>query len=528
MGKPLLAVVLGSRADFNVMKRSLESLRVMGVPYVFEMVSAWKAPDRLARFATSAADQGIEVILCASGGSAMVAGLIASHTTLPVIAVPIDATPLRGQDALYSMVQAPPGNPVAVVGINNGENAVLLAAQILALKYPKFRGVLQHARMAAAQKTDATYKELVNEYPDLCRPEKTAPDLPRTSASDRETDPGDDVTPPPAADAQPVLSADRIRPGAVLVRPPAATRIDAGALVSTPEPQEPGNQTEDRTPDYEAERPAPAVRPIPDFPPPPRLSDLTPLALPERPVRTPETPVDAARISPPTPFDKAINLAESYVDTKVFEVNHDRPSEDVLDHAMMVLLEGGIVAFPTDTVYGLAADATNADAVKRLYETKGHEASRKSLSVLIHSQELLETLVREVPAAVESVLEKHWPGGLSVLFYKHANVLPSVSESPSIAVRIPKDPLALRVLELVGRPLVVINAALGTSPAAVDARQVLDRFEGKIDCVLDAGPCRSSETSTVLSVLSEPFEILREGIIPARDIRKILGVRLKE
>ncbi|MBI1290100.1 threonylcarbamoyl-AMP synthase [bacterium] len=524
MGKPLVAVVLGTRADFNVMKRSLESLRVMGVPYVFEMASAWKTPDRLARFATGAIDQGIEVIICASGGSAAIAGVIASHTTLPVIAIPIDATPLRGQDALYSLVQSPPGHPVAVVGINNSENAVLLATQILANKYPRFRQVLHHARTVAAQKIEATWKELANEYPDLCQVEKTAPNLGRGTASDRETDPGDDVTPAP--DQPTALNPDRIRPGATLGRPNPLPRIDAEALVATPEPQEPGNQTEDRTPDFEDNKTN--VRPIPDFPPPPRLSDLTPLAVPERPIRVQDTPLDVERISPPTPFDKAINLAEAYVDTKVFQIKHDDPDEDVLAHAMMVLLEGGIVAFPTDTVYGLAADATNASAVKRLYETKGHEASRKSLSVLIHSQDLLETLVREVPASIESVLEKHWPGGLSVLFYKHPNVLPTVSESPSIAVRIPNDPLALKVLELVGRPLVVINASLGSSPAAVDARHVLDRFEGKINCVLDAGPCKTGSTSTVLSVLSEPFEILRDGAVPASDIRKILGGRLKE
>ncbi|CAN5436454.1 hypothetical protein BH09SUM1_BH09SUM1_17880 [soil metagenome] len=542
MAKALVGVVLGSRADFNIMKRGLESLRVMGVPYVFEMASAHRTPDRLSRFAASAAEQGLEVIICAAGGSALMAASIASQTILPVIAVPVDTTPLRGQDALYSMVQAPPGAPVATVGINNAENAALLATQILAIKYPHYRAVLTHARAAAQHKMESTHKEMIAEYPDLCDSAKTAPAYAQAGVADDDTDPGADgaeeVTPDPK-DSDKNL---RIRPGAILGQP--APTMKPVSLVKTPPPHEPSAVTEDLEITAEVAKAqaaaAAAVKPTLHFPAPPSLSDLTPEPMPQihrpavaPPADTPRTGYETEREfplpDPPTPLPPALAAPpEITVETKVFEIAYDNPDVDILSHAMMVLLEGGIVAFPTDTVYGLAVDATNADAVKKLYEVKGREAQRKALSVLIHEQSLLDTLVKEVPPAIEGVLERYWPGGLTVLFYKHPTILPSVSESPSMAIRIPNDGIALRIMQLVERPLAVINAALGAAPAAINAREVIDRFNGKIDCVLDAGPVRSAETSTVLSVLTEPFEILREGCIPRTDLKKMLGGRLKD
>jgi tRNA threonylcarbamoyl adenosine modification protein (Sua5/YciO/YrdC/YwlC family) len=532
MGKPLVGIVLGSRADFNVMKRGLESLRVMGVPYLFELASAHRSPERLARFAAEAAGRGLEVLLCAGGGSVQIASMLASHTVLPIVAVPIDATPLRGQDALYSLIQSAPGAPVAVVGINNAENAALLVTQMLGLKFPRYREVLQHQRLTAAQRLETTFKELLTEFPDLCTPERTAPENnPATKAiSDNDTDPGEDATPEPEVPpAQPPV-ADRIRPGATLDFQH-QQRVAAGSLIPTPRPQEPDNQTED--PELREELTPP--RPVHfDFPPPPKLHDLAPLAnplptnpLPASPKHEPFSPSAITPRDDEAPLSKALDVVDAYVETKIFQVDHSEPDVDVLTHAMLVLLEGGIVAFPTDTVYGLAADATNPEAVRRLYETKGHEASRKSLSVLIHHQDLLETLVREVPATVETALSTYWPGTLTVLFYKHPNVLPMISESPSIAVRIPHDGVALRVLNMVERPLVVINASIGASPMAVDAREVIERFDGKIDCVLDAGPCSSAKPSTVLSVLNEPFEVLREGSIAVSELARVLGPRLK-
>jgi len=556
MGKPLVGIVIGSRADFNIMRRGMEMLRVMGVPYIFEMASPFRTPNRVIDFAQGAAEAGLEVLICGSGGAATIAGILASHTILPVIAVPLDVTPLRGQDALYSMAQTPPGVPVATVGINNSENAALLAATILAIKYPKFKAVILNQRRILAQRLDSSRKELLSEYADLCSPARTAPDhtASNVKSPDDDTDPGtEDVTPEPP----PTETNERIRPGAVL---PQGSRMrhSAGSLLQTPEPQEPGSVTEDHSlyEPHPNDRPANAAH-DPALPPPPALNELapppqqlrmglpppaiavpTPLALPREPrLEAPPITVLAAPpvfLAPPT---SALAAPSSVfpgdakpraLETKIFRVNHEAPDEDVLSHAMMVLLEGGIVALPTDTVYGLAVDATNPDAVRRLYEVKGHEAQRKSLSVLIHASEMLDTLVKEVPPALESVLEQYWPGGLTILFYKHPTILQSVSESPSIAIRIPNNRVALSIMGMVQRPLAVINASYQDAQAATDAKQVMERFSGRVHCVLDGGTCRSAETSTVMSVLTEPFEILREGAVPRRELKRILGSRLRD
>ena len=131
--KPLVGVILASRSDFNVMRRGLETLRVMGVPYVFDIASPHRMPDKVAKFASSAGENGIEVLIAAAGGNGQLPGIVACHTSLPVIGVPIDATPMRGEDALLGISQMPPGTPVATVGINSSENAAILATQILAL-----------------------------------------------------------------------------------------------------------------------------------------------------------------------------------------------------------------------------------------------------------------------------------------------------------------------------------------------------------------------------------------------------------
>lgn len=542
MSKPLVGVVLGSRADFNIMRRGLESLRVMGVPYVLEMASSHRTPERLLKFAQGAQDTGLEIIICAAGGSAQIAGMIASVTILPVIAVPIDSTPLRGEDALLSMVQQPPGTPVATVGINSGENAALLATQILAIKFPNYRNVLAHNRQQVALKIESAHKDLLAEYPDLVDPKKTAPYYLKPAAIDDDTDSGDEDEPQPQKSLAPVGSENETHDELNPIRPGAQLELRGGtqtprSLISTPQPQEPERADAAPKPDVTEEEPFAL----------PALSDITPLPFTFASITESITPAPVLRTSPagiqtptPTPIPKRNSAADEeeenlltqlervLKETKVFTLEQNEGDEDILSHAMMVLLEGGIVAFPTDTVYGLAADATNSAAVRNLYEVKGQEAQRKSLSVLVHNADMLNTLVKEVPAAVETVMEKLWPGALTILFYKQPAVLADVSDVPSIAIRIPRDPIALRILEMVNRPLVVINAAFQDTPAATEAHAVLDRFDGKIDCILDAGPCSGAQTSTVLSVLAEPFEILREGAVPNDEIQAILGDKLKK
>ena len=136
--RPLVGVVMGSASDKEVMEECGNTLRELAIPFEVTVSSAHRTPEATRDYAIKARDRGIEVIIAGAGWAAHLAGVLASHTVLPIIGVPIDSSPLKGMDALLATVQMPPGVPVATMAIGRGGavNAAVFAAQILALKYP--------------------------------------------------------------------------------------------------------------------------------------------------------------------------------------------------------------------------------------------------------------------------------------------------------------------------------------------------------------------------------------------------------
>jgi 5-(carboxyamino)imidazole ribonucleotide mutase len=133
MTKPLVSIVMGSDSDLEIMREAGKALDEFGISYEIDVTSAHRSPDRTAEYARQAAQRGIRVIIAGAGGAAHLAGVIAAHTTLPVIGVPIPSTSLQGMDSLLATVQMPAGIPVATVAIGKpgATNAGILAAQIL-------------------------------------------------------------------------------------------------------------------------------------------------------------------------------------------------------------------------------------------------------------------------------------------------------------------------------------------------------------------------------------------------------------
>ncbi|MGH2749135.1 MAG: 5-(carboxyamino)imidazole ribonucleotide mutase, partial [Actinomycetota bacterium] len=129
---PLVGIVMGSDSDMPVMEKAGAVLDRFDVPFEIEVMSAHRKPTRVAEYATGAAERGLGVLIAGAGLAAHLPGVVAAHTTLPVIGVPLYQEALAGADALYSCVQMPPGVPVATVGIGNAKNAAVLAVQILA------------------------------------------------------------------------------------------------------------------------------------------------------------------------------------------------------------------------------------------------------------------------------------------------------------------------------------------------------------------------------------------------------------
>lgn len=157
-----VAIVMGSDSDLPVVEKAVMELKEYGVPCVARVMSAHRSPDRVAKFARSAEENGIGVIIAAAGMAAHLAGAIAANTTLPVIGIPIKSG-LEGIDALLSTVQMPSGIPVATVGVNNARNAALLAIQILALSDPDLSATLKQMRVKMRDEVKAKDEKLQEE-----------------------------------------------------------------------------------------------------------------------------------------------------------------------------------------------------------------------------------------------------------------------------------------------------------------------------------------------------------------------------
>jgi len=151
MTQPLVGILMGSDSDLPVMEKAAEVLKEMGVACEMDISSAHRLPDRTAEYAKTARQRGIEVLICGAGMAAHLAGVVASHTTLPVIGVPLKSGALNGVDALYSTVMMPPGIPVATVAVDGAKNAAYLACSILSIKRPELVEKLETFREKTRQ-----------------------------------------------------------------------------------------------------------------------------------------------------------------------------------------------------------------------------------------------------------------------------------------------------------------------------------------------------------------------------------------
>jgi 5-(carboxyamino)imidazole ribonucleotide mutase len=148
--KPLVGVIMGSKSDWDTLRHAAELLESFGVPYEKRIVSAHRTPRLMAEYASTAEDRGLEAIIAGAGGAAHLPGMIASHTTLPVLGVPVESHALKGMDSLLSIVQMPGGVPVATfaIGKAGATNAALFAVSILAASRPELRAKLNAWRKA--------------------------------------------------------------------------------------------------------------------------------------------------------------------------------------------------------------------------------------------------------------------------------------------------------------------------------------------------------------------------------------------
>lgn len=162
-----IAILMGSKSDFGVVKPAVTLIKSFGVECEVRVISAHRTPDEAHEFSTSAKEHGVEVIICAAGKAAHLGGVIAANTTLPVIGLPVKTDMMGGLDSLLSIVQMPSGIPVATVGVNGGENAGLLALQILGVKYPEIAQKLKEYKAKMRDKINSDDIALQSEVEQL-------------------------------------------------------------------------------------------------------------------------------------------------------------------------------------------------------------------------------------------------------------------------------------------------------------------------------------------------------------------------
>lgn len=199
----------------------------------------------------------------------------------------------------------------------------------------------------------------------------------------------------------------------------------------------------------------------------------------------------------------------------------EKPSKESYEKAGQILKDGGIVAFPTDTVYGLGAIYKDKDAVSKIFEAKGRD-EKKPLSILISDISEVELLADEISPKAHKLMRRYWPGALTLVFKKKEGIPDNVTAGKdTIGIRMPSSDVARNIIKAAGMPLATPSANTSGKRSSVTAKDVEEDLDGKIDMLIDGGACDIGIASTVVDVTKEPFEILREGVITKEMIEKV-------
>lgn len=209
--------------------------------------------------------------------------------------------------------------------------------------------------------------------------------------------------------------------------------------------------------------------------------------------------------------------------TEVLPIDPLTPAAEFIRRAAEVLRRGGTVAFPTETVYGLGANAWDAAAVRRIFIAKGRPSDNPLIVHVAHRRGV-EEVVRAVPPEAEELMRSFWPGPLTLVLPRHPAVPDAVTGGlETVGVRMPAHPVALAFIEAAGVPVAAPSANRSGRPSPTEAGHVLEDLDGRIDLVLDAGPTGVGVESTVLDLTCRPPVLLRPGGVTLEELRSVLG-----
>ena len=208
---------------------------------------------------------------------------------------------------------------------------------------------------------------------------------------------------------------------------------------------------------------------------------------------------------------------------KTIKVNISDRNPELISDVRSLIRGGGVVAFPTDTFYGLGVDPFNPAAIEKIYQIKGRDP-KKPILILIEKKVRLNPLVKEVSKDAERLIKEFWPGPLTIIF-KASSAIPAIltGETGKVGIRLPASSFLLWLLEGLDSPLTATSANPSGLPSSATALEVERYFNGKIDLIIDAGRTEGIRESTIIDATKTPMTLVREGMIEKEWIESLIG-----
>ncbi len=204
--------------------------------------------------------------------------------------------------------------------------------------------------------------------------------------------------------------------------------------------------------------------------------------------------------------------------TACIRIDPREPAEEEVARAVAYLAEGQVIAYPTETIYGLGADVLERKAVKRIYDLKARDYGLP-ISILVADLAMLREVVSEVTDRALQLARRFWPGPLTILF-PASEAIPKglVTNTGKVGVRVSSHPVAAAIVNAFGRPITTTSANLSGFPPSLSVRHVQKYFGDRLPCIVDGGDCEPSRGSTVVDIGDETMRIIREGAIPSDEV----------
>jgi L-threonylcarbamoyladenylate synthase len=207
----------------------------------------------------------------------------------------------------------------------------------------------------------------------------------------------------------------------------------------------------------------------------------------------------------------------------IYRVDPEQTDEEAIKRAASALRQGKLVIFPTETVYGLAADVFAADAAARVFAAK-HRPFDQPLPVQIGERKDIKKVAASIPIAGQKLIDRFFPGPLTLIMEKHANIPEIVTaNNHKIGVRMPNHPVALEMIWEFGCPIIATSANISGGLEPITAADAVAQVGESVEIVLDAGPTQFGQASTVVDLTETPARILRIGALPVEEIEKVIG-----